>query len=251
MPAASTASPFRFELSDEIAVITLDPALKQAPWAEVERSGDRILQELGQRPTPRCVIDLSLLDYMGSSLVALLTRIWKNVKSAGGESVIVCPNDVPLEVIRIAGLDKIWSLAPTRPAALTRLGMAQAKQNRTPRLPLLWLVLAACGTVAALAGVGLHLSGSVSRSAAQGLIFGGGGCGLLFGLGSLAFDRSGRRYLGLAVVLLSVGAALWGMWRLPPPRPGQPPATPPGAEPRPSGTEPLTPELIPSSEPRP
>jgi anti-anti-sigma factor len=211
VPLDSSASPFHFEFQGDVAVITLQPSLSHAPWSEVERSGDQILTELAGRREPRCVIDLSPLEYMGSALVALITRIWKNVRSADGICVIACPNDVPREVISIAGLDKVWTVASSRPEALTEVN-GYVRRAFVSRRWTFVLIVGFLGLAAAAAGAALAATGAETPRLASGLLFGGAACGFVAGLACLMIDRSRRRYLGLGLLLLSVAAALTGLW---------------------------------------
>jgi hypothetical protein len=56
-------------------------------------------------------------------MVALIVRIWKVVQARGGRMVVVCSNPVVLEVIRLAGLDKVWTIAPEISAGHKKLGV--------------------------------------------------------------------------------------------------------------------------------
>jgi len=95
------------------------PEIVEAPWADIETFGSQIINELGEKPS--CIIDLSNLNYIGSSLVALMVRVWKEIHQRHGRMVVVCSHRVVLDVLAMAGLDKIWTIAPSLPQAQTML----------------------------------------------------------------------------------------------------------------------------------
>ncbi|HWL10289.1 MAG TPA: STAS domain-containing protein [Planctomicrobium sp.] len=103
--------------------VTLRPEITQASWSDVENFGANVRTELENRNSPACVVDLSPLTYMGSSIVALIVRVWKVVESRGGKMVVVCPHPGVIEVIKLAGLDKLWVLVPELTTAQKKLGV--------------------------------------------------------------------------------------------------------------------------------
>lgn len=107
---------------DHVTVI-LHPSSAESSWADVEAFGMDVRHELERRQRPACVVDLSPLTYMGSSVVALLVQLWKDVQSRQGRMVVVCGNPMVLEVLRIAGLDKLWNITAERTSAERQLGV--------------------------------------------------------------------------------------------------------------------------------
>lgn len=104
-------------------VLLLKPAVTQSSWAEVEAFGSDVLEELEHRESPACLVDLTGLSYIGSSTVALLVRVWKVIQARSGRMVVACSHSTVLEVIRLAGLDKVWTLVDDVEQARKRLGV--------------------------------------------------------------------------------------------------------------------------------
>src|SRR3954470_24258916 len=95
-----TKLPFRFFVTQGLATLVLTPQLSEIDWGEVELVGAEILQQLGQvQPPPNVLIDLSSLDYMGSSQVALIVRVWKSISSHNRKLVVQVTHPVVLEVL--------------------------------------------------------------------------------------------------------------------------------------------------------
>jgi anti-anti-sigma factor len=107
----------------DLVTLILRPAVTHSSWSDIEAYGAEVRAELERRVRPVCLVDLSQLTYMGSAMVALLVRVWKVVQSRDGRMVVVCPHPGVQDVIRLAGLDKIWTVTVDREAAIKRLGL--------------------------------------------------------------------------------------------------------------------------------
>ncbi|QDT33664.1 STAS domain protein [Thalassoglobus polymorphus] len=110
----------------------MSPLIAEGSWADIQKLGDEVTREAQQRKCPTCLIDLSSLDYMGSSLVALLVRIWKDVKEKKGEMVVVAHHPLIRETIVLAGLDKLWAVYTDIDGAYQKIG-APLKNGDTPK----------------------------------------------------------------------------------------------------------------------
>lgn len=102
--------------------VKLTPEIVSESWENIESSANLVLQECEKRKQPVCLIDLSALNYMGSSIVAMLVRVWKGVRKTNGNMVVVVVHPVVRETITLAGLDKIWTLYPHVNAAYLAIG---------------------------------------------------------------------------------------------------------------------------------
>ena len=103
--------------------LTLRPSVTEASWSEIEAFGADVKSELEARPHPACLVNLQPLNYMGSSIVALIVRIWKVVQTRQGKMVVVATDPTVLEVIRLAGLDKVWKIAHDQGTGRDMLGV--------------------------------------------------------------------------------------------------------------------------------
>lgn len=215
---------YRLEIARSHAVLRLEPLMGQAAWGDIDRVGTEVLASVNGRKNGAWLIDLSGLEYMGSALVALVVRIWKAVQSSGGRTVVVCGQGMPQEVLKLAGLDKVWTITPTyeeglkrlgvspAAAALTKDGGAEAPAGGFPLLGVLALVgaLAAGGVVAALLA-----RTPIERDLALAGLFGGGGAAAMLGLAALIRERSWGRLLGLLSAAAGIACAVFGYMQLP------------------------------------
>lgn len=56
---------YRFESADGCLIITLLPVLNDKQWADIEKVGTEIVERLSAAPSPRFIVDLTPLSYMG------------------------------------------------------------------------------------------------------------------------------------------------------------------------------------------
>jgi hypothetical protein len=56
-------------------------------------------------------------------MVALIVRLYKTVNSRGGKMVVVNQHELVQEVLKLAGLTKLWTILPNRQEAYSSLGV--------------------------------------------------------------------------------------------------------------------------------
>lgn len=110
----STSREYIYESGNRFSVITFEPCLSHSKWSDIDRVGTELKAKLAEQTKPFCLLDLSKLEFMGSSVVALLVRVWKTIQQQQGEMIVVNPNRVTKEVLDIAGLSKVWTICDSR-----------------------------------------------------------------------------------------------------------------------------------------
>jgi anti-anti-sigma factor len=217
---------YRLEIARSHAVLRLEPTMGQAAWGDIDRVGTEVLANVNGQKNGAWLIDLSGLEYMGSALVALVVRIWKAVQTSGGKSVVVCGQGMPQEVLKLAGLDKVWTITQSYEEGLKRLGVSPASATAVAAaggdaaasgFPLLG-VLALVGALAAGGVLGAVLAQTpIQRDLALAGLFGGGGVAAMLGLAALIRERSWGRILGLLSAAAGIACAVFGYMQLPKP----------------------------------
>lgn len=233
---AATNINYHIEQNASYATITLLPSLNEAQWSDIEKAGTDITGRLNGMRSPAVLVDLTPLNYMGSSMVAMIVRCWKNVQSNKGRIVVICNNDVVREVISLAGLTKVWPIVETREAALKELGVSSAPGGVGGDGMIVGAGIAA--VVVGVVGAVMLLAPAGSRELALGLLFGGAAVGFVIGLVTLMRSMTSARYWGLATVLGSVAVAVVGFINM---NASAGPAPPPAANDAPqAAAEPAT-----------
>jgi anti-anti-sigma factor len=219
-PVTSSELPYRFEQLEGYAVITLLPQLNDSQWADIEKVGTELVERLKTLDPPKFIVDLSLLNYMGSAMVALIVRLWKSVKdSKKGRMVVVNQHDMVFEVLKLAGLHKVWTIVPSRGEALTALGFSSRASAAAPSSAgaagggVLWTVLGLVSVV--VAGIGLVLLLSkpeiVGQRGSLLIVVGAAALGLIVGMISAVKETDWRQKIGIVVVAASVILVLVGI----------------------------------------
>lgn len=125
---------------DGYAVISFPRDMATAHMAEIREAGLKVLDHLQTLKSPACVVDLSALDYMGSSLVASIVRIWKAVREKDGKMVVVTSSERIYEVLKTTGLTKVWTITSTFESGVHALGYSPEAKVEKRELRLLEFV---------------------------------------------------------------------------------------------------------------
>jgi anti-anti-sigma factor len=201
-----TGSPaYQFHAGKRFAVVEFFQPMATCRWSEIEQIGDELKSEIGSLSNPVFLLDLSRLDFMGSSIVALIVRLWKSTQELGGGMVVVNSNAMIKEVLEIAGLTRVWTIVESRDQAEKMLAnppYSSAGQNRSSYLLVVlgWVAAAGAvfGTVVQRQGLDF-----VDASTAGLMIYCAGGAAAVCGLISLLSARGAWRLTGLLLLLIA------------------------------------------------
>lgn len=107
---------------DDVTVITLSPTDQSFDEEGLEQV-TRVILDVVQTANPRwVVIDMSQKTFFASSLIAVLTQGWKQMKDRDdGKFVISGLTPFGAEVISAARLDRVWDIYPTLDEAVQAL----------------------------------------------------------------------------------------------------------------------------------
>lgn len=204
--------PFTFEDLAGYCSVRMNPVLNSMNWSEVEAATTHIVQQIKDSKNNSVMVDLGSMKYINSGLVASLVRIWKTLKEQNGQFSLVSPDDDVTDVLKTAGLCKLWSVVTNREEAVYNLGASREAVAEVRERRLLTLVSVPCAAIALLAlglmywtrsdrsGLNLQLTALLLSAAA-----------IATGLISLLRDSGVRRVLSLVAVLVSIGviSTLW------------------------------------------
>jgi anti-anti-sigma factor len=210
---SSGESPYRFEQADSCLIISLLPELNEAQWADFERVGNDLLARLSSMQSPAFLVDLSALNYMGSAMVALIVRLWKAAKERKGSMVIVNRHEQVMEVLKLAGLTKLWTIVDSREKGLSALGVSGSVFSGAVGGGGV-LAMGVIAVLGAVAGLVLQFSDSAGLGGkiAQAIEFGFAALGLVAGTMMLVREGSAaRRNIGIFVLVACVLVVLVGI----------------------------------------
>lgn len=216
--------PYKYETMSGRSVITLLPGLNDVPWSEIEKVGAEILDLLRAKNSPQVLVDAGPLSYMGSAQVALVVRIFKAVEQANGRLLVSYEQPMVLEILTLAGLDKVFPIVQSRNAGLEQIGVSSSAYLSSggnggsdgddslsmPLIAVSWIAMI-LGAVAATLYL-THVGGLPPRA----LILGGLVAGAIsFGTGLWALMvANGQKGLALLPLLGSLLLLLFGAFQL-------------------------------------
>ncbi len=256
----SNQLPYRLEIENRRAIVALLPELNEVPWADIEKVGSEILAQIAPLASPSLLVDLCALNYMGSAQVALVVRMFKTVvKEKNGKMVVANRDPMVLEVLSLAGLNKVWTIVDSRERAMSMLGGGSIMSSSlggggssgysgdVQPLPGMVALVAA---LAAAVFLVIHLA-NPSLIPSRGDLFGALAASAVAFLAGLWAMNSGNRNLGVGVLVVSVLMLLYGVFEIAKPGTGGPaPAKPDSTEPAGDTTKPsATPGTTPGTTP--
>jgi anti-anti-sigma factor len=114
--------PQRFQISQDssanILQFNLPPILDSM---EIDGLIDSVLGALDPKRAQFWVVDLSQVEYMGSSMLGLFVNMRERIRSGGG-TLILCSMSPPLlRIFRTCCLERLFTIVKTRPDALAML----------------------------------------------------------------------------------------------------------------------------------
>ena len=123
-----------FSLEDHTGytVVRFESILPEMSWDEVEHEAADIAQKIADAKTGNLIIDLSPMDLIQSGLVASMVRMWKATEGHAKRRVVVAaPNEIVKEVLRSAGLFKVFNVVDSLKDASTEIGAVKLEQKYT------------------------------------------------------------------------------------------------------------------------
>src|SRR4051794_25797076 len=87
---------------------------------EFDRLNESVLAVVGQRASGSWVVDLSALEYAGSSVLGLLVNVRQRVKESGGRLVVCGLSELLLHIFRTCSLERLFVVRRSLEEAVSR-----------------------------------------------------------------------------------------------------------------------------------
>lgn len=100
------ASP-RVHAQDGVAVLDFGPDQQSLDETTLQSVQDGILDASNVDP-PLLVVDLSHVDFFGSSFIEILYRVWSRLHARGGHFALCGLSPYCREVIEVTNLNTLW-----------------------------------------------------------------------------------------------------------------------------------------------
>jgi anti-anti-sigma factor len=201
--------PYEYNMAKGYAVVAFNPSLGDCRWGDIEKVGNEIKGQLVALDRPTFLLDLTRLEFMGSSVVALIVKLWKAAQEKEGDMVVVNSNSMIGEVLEIAGLTRVWKIVDSHEEAEQLLGV----KSFTPASPMSIFFLAILGWVAAAGTLFFVVAPrkqllQLDFQTAKTLAFTCGGVAIIAGLVAIIRDRGVWRLLGVLLVIIAAGVTI-------------------------------------------
>ena len=113
-----TAALFNIESDDDVLILTPNQDMSELDFDLLLGQSSLLFQELDARSCDKVVIDLSQINYFGSSALGLFVKMWKRVSGTGGKMAVVCASEAQREIFEVTRLNMIWPILNSREEAL-------------------------------------------------------------------------------------------------------------------------------------
>ena len=77
-----------------------------------------LLEEFEGSDLRNGVVDLQKSAYFGTSMLQVMTAIWKRVRARGGKMALCNVSDTGREILHVTRFDTLWPICPSRAEAL-------------------------------------------------------------------------------------------------------------------------------------
>ena len=197
---------YEYDTRDGYAVVEFNPSLSDCKWGDIEEIGTQLKERLLALERPVFLLDLTRLEFMGSSIVALIVKLWKTTQERDGDMVVVNTSSMIGEVLEIAGLTRVWKIVESREEAEKMLGSSEfAPASSSARF-----FLAILGWVAAAGALYFVIAPKkelikIDPQVAQMIAFSCGGIAAIAGIVAAIRDQRAWRLLGILLVFVAGG----------------------------------------------
>ena len=114
--------PFEVSVVSGVTVATFRQSFSQLDEPVIDLVNRKLSDLAAGVPEPRLLLDMTQVDFFGSSFIESMFRAWKRLQMRPGAKMGLCGlNAHCREVLEITHLDKLWLLSDTAAAAIEQL----------------------------------------------------------------------------------------------------------------------------------
>ena len=114
----------RLVVQDGVTVVTFDAGPHTLDETAVDEVRDAVLAAALAEP-PRVVIDLTEVEFFGSSFIELMFRLWKRLQDRSGRFALCGASSYCREVLAVTKLERLWQTFDTRDEAVRGMNVPQ------------------------------------------------------------------------------------------------------------------------------
>ena len=118
----SDSEPFDVVPISGITVVVFRPSYSQLDESTIDLVNRKLVDLVTGLDSPSLVLDLTNVNFFGSSFIEAMFRVWKRLQSRPDGRFALCGlNPYCREVLEVTHLDKLWPMYSTQPEAVSQL----------------------------------------------------------------------------------------------------------------------------------
>jgi anti-sigma B factor antagonist/stage II sporulation protein AA (anti-sigma F factor antagonist) len=104
---------YSLDVLENAIIVRVDGRVDESTWEAFGAGLSQAVQQAGQAGIATVVIDLSLLDYMSSRGLRVLTVAKREAEESAIAILLASPNEVMSEILAISRYDKLFTITDT------------------------------------------------------------------------------------------------------------------------------------------
>lgn len=122
-----TGGPLTEIREGDVTILVFGPELSQIDETNVADLGGRLNAVAEGLPNPQLILDMSTVEFFGSSFIDALFRVWKKMTARPHAQLAIAGlQPYCRDVLKITRLDSLWQIFDSRDSALENFGNAPA-----------------------------------------------------------------------------------------------------------------------------
>jgi anti-anti-sigma factor len=110
-----------FEIAGNVLIVVPSGDCSSLEAAILEEELREILKQVSASGVTGLLVDLEQAPYFGSTMLGGMIKLWRSMKLVHGRLVLCHVSPGELDVLSATRLDSVWSVYPTRAAAIEAL----------------------------------------------------------------------------------------------------------------------------------
>jgi anti-anti-sigma factor len=115
---ATPSNLFELEQQGDTLIVTPTADLRELRYEEIEDAASDVLRWLDGGPVRNVVLDFGRTAYYGSTALGFFIKVWKRVRSRGGQMAFCNISDLEREILDVMQLGGLWPICASRADAL-------------------------------------------------------------------------------------------------------------------------------------
>jgi len=112
---------FHVEYQDKTLILSPRNNLSELELSCLDEAIRDVMEQLNECGFRNVVLDFADTDYYGSTALGFFIKLWKRVRSVGGNMVFCNVSVHEREVLELTRLEDLWTICTTRSEALQKV----------------------------------------------------------------------------------------------------------------------------------